>query len=124
MVATPDDVTVSFETNSKARTARNGTSENSSTAPCAIKLGARINVMDMISDALAIKTSLLRCAAVGMSFGLAIRLAKKLFVTCMLFRQVYERHIAEDAEAAAALMRAEEESKATHHPQFETSRTT
>ena len=63
MVATDEDIQISFETNIQDRS-NDRSSENSASSPCAIKLGARINVMDVISDAIAIKNSLLRCAEV------------------------------------------------------------
>jgi hypothetical protein len=76
VVATDQDVNVSFETNISDRKNLNpepgGASINerkivspaSSGPPTALKLSARVNVMDVIADALAIKNSLIRCAQV------------------------------------------------------------
>jgi hypothetical protein len=75
VVATDQDVTLSVETNSRSNLTsevggaaineRNIASPSSAGPPAALKLMARVNVMDVIADALAIKGSLLRCAQVS-----------------------------------------------------------
>jgi hypothetical protein len=80
VVASDQDVTVSVETNSRSPVAEVGgaainerhiASPVSSGPPAALKLLARVNVMDLIADGLAIKGSLLRCAQV-LSCALAL----------------------------------------------------
>jgi hypothetical protein len=110
-------VTLSFETNVANRQNPNpepgGASINErkivsgavSGPPAALKLSARVNVMDVIADALAIKGSLLRCAQVAFTHLPSLM----LLLPPSLFSQVYERHCAEDAAAAAEEMRSEGE---------------
>lgn len=45
------------------------TTQSTSTTSSTLKLSAKVNVMDVIADSLAIKNSLIRCAQVNISFS-------------------------------------------------------
>mmetsp|Transcript_16819 Transcript_16819/g.25283 ORF Transcript_16819/g.25283 Transcript_16819/m.25283 type:complete len:1239 (+) Transcript_16819:216-3932(+) len=97
IVATDQDVNVTFESSTQEGGGRcapaggaeinEGDIEGSENKPSAIYLYVKLNVMDVIADAVAIKNSLLRCA------------------------QVYERHCEEDAAAPEKLQKDENTSE-------------